>query len=226
MAEDKKGFILYADQKELFEQLPNDKAGELIKHIYKYVNDEDPKTDDILINLAFTSIKQQLKRDLKKFKEKIDKKSISGREGNLKRWNLDIYKLYKDGTYTLKDAENIANGRKVSHSDKVPSQSIANIAVKDTVNVTVIDTVKEKDILYIKNDLFKSNQWKESITRIYNCKLIEVEKYLTIFLDEQEIDGNLNRELKEIKTHFRSWFKLQPFKKNISKEPHIPRIAL
>lgn len=85
---------------------------------------------------------------------------------------------------------------------------------------------RKEEIIFIKNDLFNSNQWKESITRIYNCKLIEVEKYLTIFLDEQEIDGNLNRELKEIKTHFRSWFKLQPFKKNISNEPHIPRVAL
>jgi len=30
MAQEKKGFILYADQKALFEQLPNEKAGELI----------------------------------------------------------------------------------------------------------------------------------------------------------------------------------------------------
>ena len=35
MAENKKGFILYSDQKELFEQLPDDKAGQLIKHIFK-----------------------------------------------------------------------------------------------------------------------------------------------------------------------------------------------
>ena len=66
MAEDKKGFILYADQKELFNQLPNDKAGELIKHIFAYVNDENPITEDLIINMAFTPIKQQFKRDLEK----------------------------------------------------------------------------------------------------------------------------------------------------------------
>ena len=60
MATDKKGFVLYADQKELFEHLPNEKAGELIKHIFKYVNDENPITEDLIINLAFTSIKQNL----------------------------------------------------------------------------------------------------------------------------------------------------------------------
>jgi len=42
MAQDKKGFILYADQKALFDKLPNDKAGELIKHIFSFVNDEKP----------------------------------------------------------------------------------------------------------------------------------------------------------------------------------------
>lgn len=142
MAKDKKGFILYADQKELFEQLPNEKAGELIKHIFKYVNDEDPITDDILISLAFTPIKQQLKRDLVKFENKIIKKSTSGREGNLKRWNIDIYNDYMSKKITLEEAENIAKHRKTSHTDKVRSQSVANIA--DTVKVT--DTVNVNDI--------------------------------------------------------------------------------
>ena len=78
MATDKKGFILYADQKELFDQLPNEKAGELIKHIFSYVNDDNPVTEDLLINLAFTPIKQQLKRDLQKFEEVKLKRSEAG----------------------------------------------------------------------------------------------------------------------------------------------------
>lgn len=86
MAQDKKGFILYADQKALFDQLPNDKAGELIKFIFAYVNDENPETEDIIINLAFTPIKQQLKRDLKKFEETKEKRSEAGKAGANKRW--------------------------------------------------------------------------------------------------------------------------------------------
>jgi hypothetical protein len=53
MAKDKKGFILYADQKALFDQLPNEKAGELIKFIFSYVNDENPISEDLIINLAY-----------------------------------------------------------------------------------------------------------------------------------------------------------------------------
>jgi hypothetical protein len=79
MATDKKGFILYADQKELFDQLPNDKAGELIKFIFAYVNDENPITEDLLVKLAFTPIKQQFKRDLKKWENTREGRSKAGK---------------------------------------------------------------------------------------------------------------------------------------------------
>ena len=63
MAENKKSFILYSDQRGIFNKLSNEQAGELIKHIYSYVNDEDPE-GNFITELAFESIKQQLKRDL------------------------------------------------------------------------------------------------------------------------------------------------------------------
>lgn len=129
MAKDKKGFILYADQKALFDQLPNDKAGELIKFIFAYVNDENPTTDDIIINLAFTPIKQQLKRDLKKFEETKEKRSEAGKAGANKRW------------------QNIAN-------DSKRIKAIAKIA--DNVNDNV--NVKEKVIdINIRKQTFASS---------------------------------------------------------------------
>lgn len=85
MAENKKGFVLYADQIGLFSQLPDDKAGQLIKHIYAYVNDQNPTTDDLVINIAFEPIKQQLKRDLKKFEEVRKKRSKAGKASAEKR---------------------------------------------------------------------------------------------------------------------------------------------
>lgn len=129
MAKDKKGFILYADQKALFDQLPNDKAGELIKFIFAYVNDENPTTDDIIINLAFTPIKQQLKRDLKKFEETKEKRREAGKAGANKRW------------------QNIAN-------DSKRIKAIAKIA--DNVNDNV--NVKEKVIdINIRKQTFASS---------------------------------------------------------------------
>ena len=94
MAEGKKGFILYADQKELFDQLSDQKAGILIKHVFKYVNDENPISKDMIINLAFTPIKQQLKRDLKHWEEKKDNYSNAGKESGKARRLIAKDQLY------------------------------------------------------------------------------------------------------------------------------------
>ena len=80
MAEDKKGFVLYADLIHTLGKMPDDKAGELFKHILSYVNDQDPITDDLIIQLTFEPIKQQLKRDLKKYDEIKLKRSDAGKE--------------------------------------------------------------------------------------------------------------------------------------------------
>jgi len=49
MATDKKSFILYCDLIHTIEKMPADKAGELFKHILRYVNDLNPETDDLIV---------------------------------------------------------------------------------------------------------------------------------------------------------------------------------
>ena len=136
MANGKKGFVLYADQKELFEQLPNEKAGELIKHIFRYVNDEQPETDDLVIRLAFTPIKQQLKRDLEKWNTTRKVRSEAGKAGAKSRWQ----KIAKDG-------------KRIS--------SMAKMAVNDTVTVNVKENVNVNDILLEKETKELFNDWMD-----------------------------------------------------------------
>jgi hypothetical protein len=81
MAENKKSFILYTDQSGVFNQLPNDLCGKLIKHIFAYVNDENPVSDDLIINIAFEPIKQSLKRDLKRYEQYVEKQAVNGAKG-------------------------------------------------------------------------------------------------------------------------------------------------
>jgi hypothetical protein len=145
MAKDKKGFILYADQKELFEQLPDDKAGQLIKFIMKYVNDENPSTEDLIINLAFTPIKQQLKRDLQKFEQTKVSRSIAGKAGADKRW------------------QNIAN-------DSKRISSIAKMAVNDNVNVNdkVILSIAERKMNFANQlGIYKKDYSKDILNEFY-----------------------------------------------------------
>jgi hypothetical protein len=150
MAEDKKGFILYADQKEMFDQLPNEKAGELIKFIFSYVNDDDPETDDLLINLAFTPIKQQFKRDLEKWENKREQRSNAGKASAKKRANEKQRKAT-----TVNEIQQASTNPTVSVND--------NVTVNDNVSVTVNDNVKGK---VIKETKVYSNEVNECLQ---NC---------------------------------------------------------
>lgn len=100
MAQGKASFMFYCDWKETFDALPNEKAGELLKHILAYVNDENPKTDDLLINAVFANIKATLKRDLKKWERKSEQNKLNA----LKRWDANAYERIKeDANYADKD---------------------------------------------------------------------------------------------------------------------------
>lgn len=86
MAKDKKSFILYCDIIHTIEKLPDLEAGLLLKHILRYVNDQNPTTDNAIVEIAFEPIKQQLKRDLLKFEDTKEKRSEAGKVGASKRW--------------------------------------------------------------------------------------------------------------------------------------------
>lgn len=81
MAEDKNSFIAYCEWGEIFEALSDEEAGKLVKHLFQYVNDKNPKAKDKTTELLFISIKQALKRDLIKYTKYIDKQRINGKKG-------------------------------------------------------------------------------------------------------------------------------------------------
>ena len=132
MAENKKGFVLYADLIHTINKMPSEKAGDLFKHILSYVNDKNPQTDDILIDLVFEPIKQQLKRDLKKYEDKKVQWSDAGKR------SAELRKAKKDAT----------------ESTDVESRSTES-------TVIVKDNVKDNDIyLYTENDFLQ--RWKDA----------------------------------------------------------------
>lgn len=188
MAKDKKSFILYVDQKDLWNKLPDEIAGKLIKHIYAYVSDENPESEDLIVNIAFEPIKQQLKRDLKLFEEKRVKRSEAGIAGANKRWQT-----------IANDSKRIKPIAKIADNVNVNDNDIYNIdyqALLDFVNNTfgrkfqvVTDKVKRA---YKK--LLKDGYKKEDILNaIRNCKESDYHKqnnyqYCTIeFFSRAEI---------------------------------------
>jgi hypothetical protein len=81
MALNKKSFVLYTDQRSYFDKLNDQEAGQLIKHIFSYVNDENPNPVDRIIDLSFEPIKLQLKRDLVKYESISNRNKSNGKLG-------------------------------------------------------------------------------------------------------------------------------------------------
>lgn len=137
MAENKKSFILYADLIHTVKKMPRKKAGDLLVIILEYVNDENPKINDPVVDLVFEPIKQQLKRDLKSWEETRVERSAAGKQGGIK---------------SGESRRNKANEANASKS----KQNEANeaVSVNGTVNVNVNENVivmRERDTRTVVN---------------------------------------------------------------------------
>jgi len=154
MAENKKSFILYSDQKEIFGQLTDEMAGKLIKHIFSYVNDEDPQSEDLIINLAFTPIRQQLKRDLKKWDTYIQKQSDNGKKGGRPK-NQDKPKkptAFLEKPSKPKKADNV--NVNVNDINTPIWIEFRDYALEKKPNVNIKD-------LHLKYQSWEANGWKD-----------------------------------------------------------------
>lgn len=148
MANNKKSFILYADIKTTIDKLDNEYAGKLFKHILAYVNDENPTTNDLLLEVAFEPIKRQFKRDLEKWEQIKSKRSEAGKLGGRPKKQEEAKK---------------ANGF-FEKQTKAKKAVNVNVNVNDNVNVneTVINKKKniKKEVLVYP---FNSIEFRKSI---------------------------------------------------------------
>jgi len=139
VAENKKSIIVYADWIHVFKELDDEEAGQLIKHFFSYVNDEDPIAPSKLIKIAFEPIKQTLKRDLESWNRFREKQSENGSKGGrpIKPKPLE---------------ENPKNPSLLEETQKTLSVSVNDsVNVSDSVNVNVNE--KHKSLPTIKIDI-------------------------------------------------------------------------
>lgn len=128
MADSKKSVILYCDLIHTIEKMDNETAGEFFKHYLRYVNDLKPKTENLLVELTFESVKQNLKRDLNRWDSIKLKRVEAGRIGGKKR------------------AERFKQNQANVASAKILKQNQANQAVNGNVNVNDnVNVINNKD---------------------------------------------------------------------------------
>lgn len=156
MAENKKSFLLYTDLIHTVKKLNDQQAGKLFKHVLEYVNDLNPQTDDILLQVCFEPIRQSLKRDLQKYENIREKKSEAGKKGANKRWQ----KIADDST-CHKPMANIAVS--VSDSDIYKSFAHLSISEKEFKKLEVDYTKQQIDETLEAIENFKNNTKYKSL---------------------------------------------------------------
>ncbi len=137
MAKGKNTVLVYRDWMATFEALEDDEAGRLIKHFFKFINDENPIAPDRITKIVFEPIRQQLERDLTAWKKELPTKIESGRNGGIKSGETRRKKI-EERSKTKQNEENEANTL-ILHENEANE----GVKVKVKVNVKDINTQKE-----------------------------------------------------------------------------------
>jgi len=201
MANGKSSFILYCDLIHTVAKLPNDKAGELFKHILSYVNDENPVAPDLIIELTFEPIKQHLKRDLRSWEQTRGEKSKAGKLGGLKSGEARRSKA----------KQNEANEADASETKQDEANEAVIVSVTDTAIVTVTEDKPTADAK-IDHETFLRNLFAENETAQAHREALHLAARVEVTKDHaRKFNASLlteskhHTEEKEWRKHFRNW---------------------
>lgn len=149
MAQGKKSFIIYTDSRCMVDKLSNERAGILFKTLFSYCDNENPKCDDEVIDMAFEHFKNILKRDLKKYEKIVERNRNNGKNGGRPKnpvGNLETKENQKEPKKADSDNDNDII---ININNKLLSEieiSDVDISLKDYFNIA-----KEFQRLFIKN---------------------------------------------------------------------------
>jgi hypothetical protein len=192
MAENKKSFIAYSDWYGMLKVCPDDVAGKLIKHIFAYVNDENPSSDDFVINALFEQIKATLKRDLVKWEEQREQRSNAGK----KSAELRATKFNERSTVVNETERN----------------STVSVSVSDNVNVKENNSIDSRKLKFASTlKPFVDEFGRDTLKEFYDY-WTEPNKSNSKFRQELEKTWSLERRLQ-------TWIKNESnFKPNKNKK--------
>ena len=86
-SEDKRSFLFMESWTTLFESMPSEEAGDLIKAVCAFSRGEKPNIENPLILAMFNLIAKQMIENEEKYKAKCEKQAEYGRIGSAKRWD-------------------------------------------------------------------------------------------------------------------------------------------
>ena len=150
----KDSFILYTEKKELFDNLSDEEAGQLIKAIFYYAETGKASNLNKTLNLAFIPIRQDIDRNSDKWEKTKEKRSLAGKKGMQNRWENKSETITNDNN-VMNDITNHNKNNNVTNVITNDNNAIDDITkitnitvndnVNDNVNVNKKENIKEKE---------------------------------------------------------------------------------
>ena len=161
---DKKSFVLYKDQKDVFNSLTDEEAGQLIKALFNYEdNNELPKFKGLFLSV-FLQFKQTLDRD----RDKWLKRAEAGSKGGKQKVANRSKSKQSVASVSVNVSDNVSN---IPSLDDVIKYSKEFSGTKN--QIAYVQAAKEAHAYYenIRNDL-NLKRWTDSNGKpIKNWKL-------------------------------------------------------
>lgn len=226
MAQNKKSFVLYADNYGLIKQLPDDVAGRLLKHIFAYVNDENPVSDDLLLNIAFEPIKMALKRDLKKYEQIKEKRSLAGKKSAEQRQQNSTNPTSVDFVQQTSTNPTVSDSDNVIVIDSV--SVIDNVLYKDNIIIPEIKNfgsvaIEDFNFSHSKILKFESPSWLESVAMQQKITIEEIQNKIDEFVLFLSTTETQHKSKKAFLEHFINWLSKKTTNKAPKKYPEIQK---
>lgn len=179
----KNSFVLYTEQKAIFDKLSDEQAGKLIKAIYEYV--EKGKIDNIdeITNIIITPFITILNKDMQKYEDIKKKRAEAGAKGGKQKVanaKNAKQKLANQAVYEyeyVNDNDNVNNIEKENIKEKALSET--KVSTSDTAKASKHKYGEYKHVLLKDEELQKLQKdysnWEELVK--YLDEYIEMKGY-------------------------------------------------
>jgi len=193
MAANKNSFTAYCDWGNVFDKLTDEQLGKLTRHIWDYVRDKNPETDDQITELLFIPIRDSLKRDLKKWEKRCEINREVGKKGG-----------------RPKKTDNPKNPMGYLETERLISKPKKPDNDNDNDSDIVVDVNSEINALFklFENEI-KSGAYDEQMNLL---KLKFKIKYLSGAIQDFRthllVEGKIHPNTRELFKHFRNWLNM------------------
>jgi hypothetical protein len=161
MSKEKKSFVLYNDNKTIFDMLSNEQAGQLIKHIFDHANGIQAEAAEFWLKIAFEPIRLQMVRDGLKYVETCEKNKENAR----KRKHATASDRMRPHA---KHADNDNDNDNDNDTDTDNEREGVNPLVKPALSDLLVFMSKEEGQRFLNH--YNANGWKVGRNKMVDWK--------------------------------------------------------